>query len=812
MDNHGRIARFASSWRVITCLQTIAFIAAAGLLVAQVPAVAKNGNDTTTTTTTTTSGSSGSSGSSGGSTSSFNIPTDGQSSPLFGAQPFTQKLGLFEEFGTQPMPASYTRSATYQNLPGSPDCGGAPNTTALDNFLKQPLYPVPTADSYAALPNAWAAHIGTCVHPLATSYAEGRPSGQFFSHQRMAEFPAVEYFQTAQAGARVNGGIRDSLQRHHYMIGEFGPGGLYYSGGTTRGVLPQLHPNFPVQSPTSLWTFDGTFPPKLLMARYGNPILFRHYNALPIDPSANGGFGTHTISTHEHNGHNPAESDGYTAAFFFPGQYYDYHWPMILAGHDSINTDASDPRAGYPDGHGGITRVAGDYRETMSTHWFHDHMLDYTAQNVYKGNAAMMNYYSAIDRGREGYQCNYSNASYPNLCFPSGTGLDWGNRDYDVNLVIADKAWDRNGQLWFNIFNTDGFLGDRVTVNWQWMPYMEVRSRRYRFRILNGSVSRYYKLAVVTDTGQRLPFYMIANDGNIMEHSVAFPNSESQDMPTQGIAERFDIVIDFSQVGAGRRVYLVNTLEHTDPRGPHAAVDLASILNGSYRGDPGVGKILEWRVVSYSGVDRSMNPADYVEGKKTMLDRPVAPTAAQIAGLRHRTFEFGRSGGTDDAPWTIKTDGGQGFNMDPHRVSAAPTQGEWEVWHLKTSGGWAHPVHIHFEEGRILDRDGAPPPIWERGARKDVYRIGEGPNSSQELDLLIRFREFVGTYMEHCHNTQHEDHSMLLRWDLRRPGDTIAIPTPINTWEGTFYEPSQMLPTATTGTVASNSGSGSSGR
>ncbi len=63
------------------------------------------------------------------------------------------------------------------------------------------------------------------------------------------------------------------------------------------------------------------------MARCGQPILMRHYNALPIDPSANHGFGLHTVSTHEHNGHSPAESDGYTNAFFFPRQYYDHLWP-----------------------------------------------------------------------------------------------------------------------------------------------------------------------------------------------------------------------------------------------------------------------------------------------------------------------------------------------------------------------------------------------------------------------------------------------------------------------------------------------------
>jgi hypothetical protein len=65
-----------------------------------------------------------------------------------------------------------------------------------------------------------------------------------------------------------------------------------------------------------------------------------------------------------------------------------------------------------------------------------------------------------------------------------------------------------------------------------------------------------------------------------------------------------------------------------------------------------------------------------------------------------------------------------------------------------------------------------------------------------EVQLAIRFREFAGTYMEHCHNTQHEDHAMLMRWDIRNPGATVLIPTPRQTWEGTFYEPSFTLSTA----------------
>jgi FtsP/CotA-like multicopper oxidase with cupredoxin domain len=380
---------------------------------------------------------------------------------------------------------------------------------------------------------------------------------------------------------------------------------------------------------------------------------------------------------------------------------------------------------------------------------------------------------------------------------PSGTALDWGNRDYDVNLLIADKAWDANGQLFFNILNKDGFLGDRVLVNWTYKPYLNVRARRYRFRILNGAVSRYFKFALVTAAGVRVPYYMVANDGNIMEHTVPFPNAQSQDLPQQGIAERYDIVVDFSAfrpasaLAAPTKLYLVNLLEHRNGTGPSAEVPLATALSPTYSGDPAVGRIMEFRVVFEAPAtpDQSMNPALYQVGGRTMIPRPTF-TAAELAAARTRTFQFSKNNGTDAKPWTISTDGGQGFGMDPHRISAAPTKGAVEIWTLKGGSGWAHPVHVHFEEGQILTRGGNPPPLWEAGARKDVYRLSTFPDATNDVTFAIRFREFMGSYMEHCHNTQHEDNAMLLRWDIKNPGSAIAIPTPKQTWEGTFYEPS----------------------
>jgi hypothetical protein len=61
--------------------------------------------------------------------------------------------------------------------------------------------------------------------------------------------------------------------------------------------------------------------------------------------------------------------------------------------------------------------------------------------------------------------------------------------------------------------------------------------------------------------------------------------------------------------------------------------------------------------------------------------------------------------------------------------------------------------------------------------------------------MAIRFREFAGTFMEHCHNTQHEDHAMLLRWDIEHPGQVQLMPSPLPTWDGVEYVDSAALPT-----------------
>ena len=663
-----------------------------------------------------------------------NIPTGLPPSPLFGVQPFTQPMARLDLLARKAV-------STLNPAP-----------TAEANTTQQPLNP--------ALEGVKAGDTG----PI-----EGRPPGPLWAHQAFNQFPPRIALEITELGARTNTtynpGVASSLN----------------SGiNAATPIQPRFHPDLPVQGENAVWTYDGTFPPKLALIRYGEPLLFRNHNGLPFSITQNGGFGRHTTSTHKHNAHHGAENDGFTGAFFFPGQFYDYHWPIVLAGFRTINPDATDPNAGGPDDSGGIIKVPGDWHETMSSHWLHDHMFSFTAQNVYKGLAGMINIYSAKDRGNEVINDGV------NLRLPSGTARSFGNLDYDVNLMLADKAWDAQGQLAFDIFEVDGFLGDRICVNGAFKPFFEVERRKYRFRILNAAVARFFTISL----SDASPMIQIGNDGNLLPRPVTLTQLDEL-----GIAERYDIVIDFSRYKVNDKVWLVNLAEHENGRRVANDLTLAAALSGQ-SADPGVGKLLEFRIVrDPAQPDQSQVPAVLMPN----------PDLSRVPVSRTRRFVFGDGGQrttTDPVtsgkgPWGIGTDGGDQLDADFGRISAAPKFGTREVWTLVNDGGdWDHPIHIHFEESQILARNGSANnvPAWETG-RKDVLRLR--PDGS--VTVTLQFRDFGGMFMEHCHNTTHEYNAMLLRWEIDDSGAPFMrpLPTPIPKPQGvTFQPPDQVLPTA----------------
>jgi spore coat protein A, manganese oxidase len=417
---------------------------------------------------------------------------------------------------------------------------------------------------------------------------------------------------------------------------------------------------------TTFFAYNGTVPGPTVQVDAGRRTVVRQINQLPgKHPTLN--YSTWT-SVHLHGSPSDPQYDGYASDVTNPGQFKDYRYP---------NTQAA------------------------RTMWYHDHGVSHTAENVFMGLAAQYHLRDPLERS---------------LPIPHG--------EFEVPLVIGDTMFAADGSLLLDNHDGSGIYGDVIMVNGRPWPAMPVKRRKYRFRVLNGSVSRSYNFFL--DSGD--PFTVIATDAGLMPHPVAVTTLRA------GMAERYEIVIDFSKYPAGRRVVLGN-------RSPKNNIVY-----------PNIDKVMAFDVVA-----DDFDPTD-----NTVPDalNPANPTMAlQVAdAVKTRTFDFARSGGQftiNGHTWAdvVKS----GFS----RIEANPRSGDTEMWVIRnSSGGWFHPVHIHLIDFKIVDRNGRPPFPYENGP-KDVVYVGEG----DVVRVLIRF-EGRGKYMMHCHNTVHEDHDMMAQFQV----------------------------------------------
>src|SRR5712691_2193516 len=289
-------------------------------------------------------------------------------------------------------------------------------------------------------------------------------------------------------------------------------------------------PDLPTQT---IWAFDDGFhatsPGPTYGADYGIAQLVRNINALP-PVNQNGGFGMPSVTTHLHNGHTPSESDGNPCDFYPIGNFCDQYYPNVLAGFSFDH------------------QPTGDINESLSTLWYHDHRVDFTAQNTYKGLLGFYCLFNQFDTGDE--TTGFHLPSFP---------------QFDIPLAFADKVYDpTTGTLAFDLFHLDGILGDKFLVNGKIQPFLQVHPRRYRLRWTNAGPSRWQQffLTDVNNLSANNRFWQIANDGNLLPAPVQVSSVEL------GVAERADVIIDFSQFKPGQSIYLENRLEQNDGRGP----------------------------------------------------------------------------------------------------------------------------------------------------------------------------------------------------------------------------------------------------
>jgi FtsP/CotA-like multicopper oxidase with cupredoxin domain len=488
---------------------------------------------------------------------------------------------------------------------------------------------------------------------------------------------------------------------------------------TQKAILVSQSLDLPKQT---IWAFsDGvhaTSPGPTYVANYGVPQLTRNRNALP-PVTQNGGFGMPSVTTHLHNAHNPSESDGNPCDFYGIGNFCDQYYPNVLAGFNSTN------------------KPNGDINESLSTLWYHDHRVDFTSQNTYKGLVGFYLLFNQLDTGNE--TTGFRLPSFPN---------------FDIPLVFADKVYDpTDGQLAFDLFSLDGILGDKFLVNGKVQPFLNVQPRRYRFRLLDTGPSRFYEyfLTDLNNLSATNPYWVIANDGNLLPAPVQVQSARI------GPAERIDIIIDFRGF-AGKTVYLENRLNQLNGMGPVNAGQCTDANGNPVPTLLGAGQgnlLLQFRVSGTPVTDHSADPAT-----QTFYTLPSTNVAPRIT----RTFKFDRLNGQ----WSIN-----GQFMDCHTFRFQVQQNSVENWILSNAtGDWTHPVHIHLEEHQILSRNRMPPPLAIERSRKDVTQL---PPQERVL-LFFRFRDWLGKYPIHCHNVVHEDHAMMGLWHVQAEGDDVLVP------------------------------------
>jgi FtsP/CotA-like multicopper oxidase with cupredoxin domain len=504
----------------------------------------------------------------------------------------------------------------------------------------------------------------------------------------------------------ANIGAGEAARAAHQRWEQFLPQVHFHSIAT-----PALHRFHSDLLPSYLWTFNGVYPGRTILVEYGKPAIVRFRNNLPAQ---NATFGVNELTVHLHNGHTPSESDGFAGDFYSTGFWKDNHYPNVFAGVDQF---------------GGI----GDPREGMSTFWYHDHRAAFTANNNYLGLNGMLFMRSFVDPGHE-------NPTQFSWRLPGIYGLT------DIPMILADKrfcpAADGRNEL-FQVIGSGAPGGDKWIINGKIQPKMTVRRRKYRFRFLDTSAAKAWNLTLVKPDGTQAPMTIVSADGNTVATPIVLADRPLQLWP----ALRMDVVIDFAAYPAGTKLYLREA----------AAQNVGVSVPDPAPGLPIGNVVMRFDVVNKESWFPNDTPP--IPSVLTQMPDPIVPQGS---------FQ-----------WEFTLVSGQflvnGLPFDHNRVDHVVLKGSAEEWTLANdvaAGNWTHPVHIHFEEGRIMSRRvrvSQNPDVFENVAllpeetgKRDVYVLPP----QNRLVIRLRFRDFVGRYLIHCHNMNHEDDFMMARWDI----------------------------------------------
>ena len=483
--------------------------------------------------------------------------------------------------------------------------------------------------------------------------------------------------------------------------------GSHYELGMAE-VQQQLHRDLPLTTvwgygpPDGMGGYAATYPGPTIEARVGEPItvewvndlrdittgLLRDEHYLPVDTCVHGPNMTGQVPVavvHLHGGHVASADDGIPDQAYPPGLSVIYNYPNI---------------------------------QEPATLWYHDHALGITRLNVYMGLAG---FYLLRDDAEDA------------LGLPSG--------EFEIPIAIQDRMINADGTLAYPEIWQDHFFGDTIVVNGKVWPYLNVKQGKYRFRLLNGSGSRTYTLALSNGA----TIWQIGTDGGLLEAPVALPKL------TLAPGERADVIMDFAGEAAGTEIILTNS------------------ASAPFPGPPGFGvipNIMKFIVQNEAGhtdaIPSTLGPIKPIPEAESVVSRDFVLKLENVPGA------------PPDCPqtyWLIN-----GLRWED--ITEYPELGTTEIWRFINRSAVMHPMHIHLVQFQVLDRQaftvvndeivpqGNPvaPPANEAGW-KDTVRVL--PN--QMVRVIARFESFTGRFPYHCHILEHEDHEMMRQFQVVAP-------------------------------------------
>jgi spore coat protein A, manganese oxidase len=482
------------------------------------------------------------------------------------------------------------------------------------------------------------------------------------------------------------------------------------------------------------------------------------------------------------------ESDGYAEAWYLPaaadipaGYATEGTWYEFFAGKAAT-------RYGVEWGPGFATFQYPN-SQRASTIWYHDHTLGMTRVNVYAGPAGFF----LIRGGPEGDDSVLDSRSGTTAVLPGPAPKEndkfpSNKTYYEIPIAVQDRSFNDDGSLFYPdtraffdeivadyipvgefspIWNPE-FFGNMLIANGNTWPFQVVEQRRYRLRFLNGCQSRFLILDFSGIPG--VEAWQIGNEGGFLAEPVNL-TADHQGRLLMGLAERADVIVDFTHVPVGSHV-----LGNVGPDEPFGG------------GIPGVdfpvadpdstGKVLEFRVVPATAPDPTTPPEFLVLPAITPL--PPESVTRPLVLIEKSGIGFDANGEEVEGPVAAllgTADGGVPVEYeweDP--VTDNPAVGSTEVWEFVNTTADAHPMHVHEVAFEVVNREGlvhdpedpddivvpfqpdgdvSNPEAWESG-RKDTVIAYPG----QVTRVRATF-DTAGQYVWHCHIVEHEDNEMM---------------------------------------------------